>query len=226
MKIDKPSYRTNPLLRLSYSFIAPFYDALIEHPMRKARQRSLALLPALKRNRVLLCGVGTGLDLPILPDLHAYTALDFNSAMLARAKSRGKNLNIDFVLGDCMSLPFQEAQFDHVILHLIVAVVPDPQSCLSEAIRVLKPGGTIILFDKFLQPRQSAPLRRFFNGFSRRFATRMDVVFEDIFQSPPGLEINHNIPILANGWFRSILLHKNIKPTEFSKNTDPPLSGN
>ena len=226
MKNAPSTYRTNPLLRLSYSLIAPFYDALIEYPMRKARQRSLALLPAIKPNRVLLCGVGTGLDLPILPDLHVYTALDFNAAMLARAKSRGKNLNIDFILGDCMTLPFQEAQFDHVILHLIVAVVPDPRSCLSEAVRVLKPGGTIIIFDKFLQPSQSAPVRRLFNGISRRLATRMDVAFEDVLQSAPELEIKHNIPMLANGWFRSILLHKNIEPNEIAKNNDLLLSGN
>ncbi len=206
-------YRLNPFLRRSYSFIAPFYDAAIEYPMRKARQHSLAFLPSIERHRVLLCGVGTGLDLPFLPELHLYTALDFNAAMLSHARPRGKKLNLDFVLGDCMSLPFQEEQFDHVILHLIVAVVPDPQRCLSEAIRVLKPGGTIIIFDKFLQPGKGAPIRRFFNGISRRFATRMDVVFEDILQSTPDLEIKHNIPMLANGWFRSILLHKNIKPS-------------
>lgn len=176
--------------------------------MRKARSRSLDSLPTQASNQVLLCGVGTGLDLPFLPELHRYTALDFNHAMLSRAKPRGKNLNIDFVIGDCMSLPFGDTEFDHVILHLIVAVVPNPQRCISEAARVLKPGGTIIIFDKFLQPQQHAPLRRLFNGITRRFATRMDVVFEDLLYAVPELAVIHNEPILAKGWFRRIVLRK------------------
>ena len=207
---DQP-YLTNPLLRLSYSLIAPFYDSVIERPMREARKRSLRSLPMVDRKHVLLSGVGTGLDLPILPSLHCYTALDFNSSMLVRARTRGKNLDIDFVLGDSMELPFADDWFDHVILHLIVAVVPDPGRCLNEAARVLRPGGTIILFDKFLQPQQRAPIRRLFNGITRRFATRMDVIFEEVLRSTPGLEMVSNEPSLVNGWFRGILLHKSIR---------------
>lgn len=201
-------YRQNPLLRLSYSFIAPLYDVVIERPMREARKRSLRALPVDVAGQVLLSGIGTGLDLPLLPRLHRYTALDFNTAMLARAKPRGAKLDVEFVLGDSMALPFDEAQFDHVVLHLILAVVPEPQHCLSEAARVLKPGGTIILFDKFLQPQQRAPLRRLFNGITRRFATRMDVVFEEVLHAAPELEVVSDVPMLAGGWFRGIVLRK------------------
>ena len=203
-------YLSNPLLRFSYSLIAPLYDAVIERPMREARKQSLSFLPKEDSNHVLVSGVGTGLDLPMLPALHRYTALDFNSAMLARAKPRGKNLNIDFVLGDSMALPFPDAQFDHVVLHLIVAVVPDSARCLSEAARVLKSGGTIILFDKFLQPDQRAPMRRLFSRITRCFATRMDVVFEELHRASPELEVSCNVPLLANGWFRGIVLRKSI----------------
>ncbi len=128
--------------------------------------------------------------------------------MLARARPRGEMLDVDFVLGDSMALPFDDAQFDHVVLHLIVAVVPEPQRCLSEAARVLKSGGTIILFDKFLHPQQRAPLRRLFNGLTRRVATRMDVVFEEVLLAVPDLEVVSDVPMLAGGWFRSIVLRK------------------
>jgi ubiquinone/menaquinone biosynthesis C-methylase UbiE len=204
---DQP-YRRNPLLRASYSLIAPLYDALVEGPMRTARTSSLQALPNDTTRRVLISGAGTGLDLPLLPALHHYTALDFNPAMLARAIPRGRNLNVEFILGDSMALPFGNAQFDHVVLHLIVAVVPKPQRCLSEAARVLKPGGTIILFDKFLQPNQRAPIRRLFNSITRRFATRMDVVFEEVLGAAPELEMVSDVPMLGNGWFRGIVLRK------------------
>jgi phosphatidylethanolamine/phosphatidyl-N-methylethanolamine N-methyltransferase len=208
MNPSKQPYLANPLLRLSYSLFAPLYDALVERPMREARMQSLGFLPIAESKYVLVSGVGTGLDLPLLPALHRYTALDFNSAMLARAKPRGKNLEVDFVLGDSMALPFADAQFDHVVLHLIVAVVPDPERCLSEAARVLKPGGSIILFDKFLHPQQRAPMRRLFNVITRRFATRMDVVFEEVLRATPELKVECNVPMLANGWFRGIVLRK------------------
>lgn len=204
---DQP-YRENPLLRWSYSLIAPFYDLVISRPLLHARTQSLRSLPTEVAEKVLLSGIGTGLDLPLLPDLHHYTALDFNAAMLARARPRGTGLQVDWVLGDSMALPFADAHFDHVVLHLILAVVPQPAQCLSEAARVLKPGGTIIVLDKFLRPQQHAWLRRALNPLSRRIATRMDVVFEEVLREVPKLEVVSNVPLLAGGWFRGIVLRK------------------
>lgn len=201
-------YRENPLLRFSYSLIAPFYDLVISHPLMKARTKSLKSLPADFPGNVLLCGVGTGLDLPLLPSLHHYTALDFNIDMLARAKPRSEGLQVNWVLGDCMELPFADAQFDHVVLHLIVAVVPHPERCLGEAARVLKTGGTVIIFDKFLRPKQQAWLRRAINPLSRHLATRLDVVFENVLDKVSRLSVLSDEPLLAWGWFRKIVLRK------------------
>jgi ubiquinone/menaquinone biosynthesis C-methylase UbiE len=201
-------WRRNSLLRFSYALIAPLYDLVIERPMRTARKRSLRALPVDAPGRVLVSGAGTGLDLPLLPRLHRYVALDFSPAMLRRAVPRGAGLEIDFVLGDSMSLPFADESFDHVVLHLIVAVVPEPERCLAETARVLKPGGTVVVFDKFLKPQQHAWLRRALTPLTRRFATRMDVVFEEALQAAPSLRVVSDEPAMAGGWFRSIVLRK------------------
>ena len=119
---------------------------------------------------------------------------------------------MEFVLGDSMALPFAAAQFDHVVLHLITAVVPQPAHCLSEAARVLKPGGTVIVLDKFLRPQQRAWLRRALNPLSRRIATRMDVVFDDVLRAVPELQVVSDVPLLAGGWFRGIVLRKTAAP--------------
>jgi len=206
-KNDLP-YRENTMLRRSYSLIAPIYDLVVSAALRGARTRSLSALPADAAGKVLLSGIGTGLDLPLLPKLHHYTALDFNAAMLERARPRGADLQVEWVLGDSMALPFSDAQFDHVVLHLILAVVPQPAQCLSEADRVLKPGGTIIILDKFLRPQQTALLRRALNPLSRRIATRMDVVFEEVLSEVPQLQKVIDMPLLAGGWFRGIVLQK------------------
>lgn len=209
MSSRKQPYSRNLLLRWSYSLISPIYDFVIARPLHRARMRSLSSLPVDVAGKVLLSGIGTGLDLPLLPKQHQYAALDFNVAMLSRSKLRGVGLQVEWVLGDSMSLPFPDEQFDHVVLHLIVAVVPQPARCLNEAARVLKSGGQIILLDKFLQPGKLALLRRVLNPLSRRIATRMDVVFEEVIREVPQLSVVSDVPLLAGGWFRGIVMQKN-----------------
>ena len=158
--------------------------------------------------RVLLAGIGTGLDLPHLPPQHQYLGLDLNAAMLSRALPRAGQVDFLPVRGDAQRLPFAEASFDSAVLHLILAVVPDPARCLAEVARVVRPGGTVLVFDKFLRPGQPALLRRLLNPLSRRIATRLDVVFEDILASAPRLALEHDQPALAGGWFRRICLKR------------------
>jgi ubiquinone/menaquinone biosynthesis C-methylase UbiE len=201
-------YLENPFLRVSYTLIAPVYDLAISRLLHSARRRSLQSLPTGVAGEVLLSGVGTGLDLPLLPKLHHYTALDFNTSMLERAKGRGAGLDVAWVLGDSMELPFADEQFDHVVLHLIIAVVPQPVKCLCEVARVLKPGGTVIILDKFLKPHQQAWGRRAFNPLARRLATRLDVVFEHVLEKVPRLRVISDVPLLAGGWLRGIVLQK------------------
>ena len=194
-------------LKHTYTLIAPFYDAAIDRATRAARQRSLSALPEAP-GRVLLTGIGTGLDLPHLPPQHHYIGLDLNQAMLRRAIPRAGHVDFVPVLGDSQQLPFADASFDAAVLHLILAVVPDPPACLREIARLLKPGGKVLIFDKFLRPGQSAPLRRLANPLIRRLATRLDVVFEDTLRHTPTLHLVHDQPTIAGGWFRLIQLHR------------------
>lgn len=158
--------------------------------------------------RVFLGGVGTGLDLPHLPPQHRYVGLDLNRAMLGRAMPRTRHIDFLPVQGDTQCLPFADASFDHAVLHLILAVVPEPKLCLSEAARVLRPGGQLLIFDKFLRRGQPALLRRLANPLLRRVATRLDVVFEDVLGGTPGLSLEFDQPALAGGWFRILRLRK------------------
>lgn len=194
-------------LRHSYTLIAPFYDSFLTHATRGARRRSLAALAELPPQDVLLCGVGTGLDLPHLPSQHRYTGIDLTQAMLRRARPRMHGLQMTSVCGDVQRLPFANASVDTVVLHLILAVVPTPTLCLSEAVRVLRPGGQLLVFDKFLQPGEGG-WKRWLNPLTRRVATRLDVVFEEVLADIGGLHVLSDQPALASGWFRLIRLQK------------------
>ncbi|MEO7320701.1 MAG: class I SAM-dependent methyltransferase [Nitrosospira sp.] len=195
-------------LRHSYTIIAPLYDALLATAATGVRAASLGQLPKQAGLNILINGIGSGLDLPYLSPSHSYTGLDITPAMLNRAKPRIGGLRLNLVQGDSMALPFASRQFDHAILHLILAIVPDSLSCLQETARVLKPGGSVLILDKFLKPGETAWIRRTLNLLSRHIVTRLDVVFEEVLAGVPELRLESDVPVLAGGWFRSIRLIK------------------
>jgi len=200
-------------LKHSYTLIAPIYDRVVDSAFDGFRRRSLErlVLQPEPRPQVLISGVGTGLDIPHLPPGPHYVGIDITPAMLARAEKRARQrpeLDIELRLGDAMDLPFEDHSFDAVILHLILAVVPDSQRALAEAARVLSPGGRMLIFDKFLRPGERAWLKRMLNPLLRHVATRTDVVFEELLEACDDLQCLRDEPALAGGWFRHIELQK------------------
>ncbi len=198
-------------LRHTYSLFAPVYDALVGGPTRGLRRASLAALPEalgeLRGTTILLAGVGTGLDLAHLPPGPHYLGLDLTAAMLHRAQRRRRGA-IALQQGDAMAMPYRDGAFDAVLLHLILAVVPEPARLLAETVRVTRPGGAILIADKFLRPGQRAPLRRLASPLLGRLATRTDVVLEPLLAAHPELRVEQDVPALAGGWFRRIRLRR------------------
>jgi len=201
-------------LKHSYTLLAPIYDSIVSGPIDAYRIKSISRLTNTKNKQILINGIGSGLDIPYLPDDACYTGTDITPAMLERAKRRSEDkssaraLDITFKIADSQALPFQDNSFDFIIMHLILAVVPNPVLALQEAGRVLKPGGNIVIFDKFIRPGQLAIARRLLSIFLQHFATRTDVVFEDTLKTCPELKLIHDKPALAKGWFRLIELKK------------------
>lgn len=128
--------------------------------------------------------------------------------MIRRARRRAllHRRDVAFVLGDATALPFAGGTFDAVVLHLILAVIRRPDLALAESARVLRPGGRILVFDKFLKPGERAPVRRIANLVLAPFLTRTDVVFEEVLSTVPTLRVTEDRPALLGGWFRFITL--------------------
>lgn len=196
-------------LRTSYTLIAPVYDLLVRRFSQNIRKSSLQRLGDVSDQSILLPGIGTGLDIPHLPLAAHYTGMDLTPAMLKRAELQiPEGLNMELQTGDAMAMPFADNQFDCVVMHLILAVVPQPQKALAEAARVVKPGGRILILDKFLKPNEGAWLKRAISPIMGRIATRTDVVFEQLLQGLPHLKLSHNDDAGLGGWFRHIELRK------------------
>lgn len=197
-------------LKHSYTLLAPIYDAIVSAPTEKIRIESLQKLKHLDHQKILINGIGSGLDIPYLPDGHSYIGTDLTPAMLSLAQKRANlhNINIELKQADSMQLPFDENSFDIVLMHLILAVVPDPLKALKEASRVIKPSGKIFILDKFIRPGQIALFKRLINPIIRHIATRTDVQFEELHQHCPELLLKEDKPVMLDGWFRTIELEK------------------
>ena len=84
---------------------------------------------------LLDCGCGTGA-----------TGIDITPKMIEAAKA--KNLErVDWVVGDCENLPFDDNSFDVVICTNSFHHYPNPQKFFDSVFRVLKSGGRLILQD-------------------------------------------------------------------------------
>lgn len=201
---------TNQWNRVRYSFYAPVYDAMAIL-FRRKREVSVALLEVKAGHKVLIVGAGTGLDLDFLPSGCEIVATDITPAMVARIVRRAQRLkmSVKALVMDGQALEFADNTFDKVILHLILSVLPDPVACLREVERVMKPGGEVVVFDKFVPQGESvSPMRRFANLFLNLFFTDITRRFEEIAETTR-LTLLSDTNAGLRGNFRYIKLQKN-----------------
>lgn len=194
--------------RLRYTLYAPFYGRVAT--FRRPRRRSIGLLELQPGERVLVDGAGTGADLDFIPSGVEVVATDLTPAMVERIGSRAEQLGlqVDARVMDAHALDFRDASFDAVILHLIVAVVPDPTLALQEAARVLRIGGRVVVFDKFVPEGASPSLfRRGLNLVTNALFTDVTRTLGPLLEGT-GLTITHRETALLGGAFEIVVLRK------------------
>lgn len=76
------------------------------------------------------------------------TGIDPSPVFLTIARTLADEFtNLNFVEGDGCELPFEDTSFDAVFFHTTLSHVPQAEEALKEAFRVLRPGGTLAVFD-------------------------------------------------------------------------------
>ncbi len=100
------------------------------------------------------------------------------------------------VVGTGESLPFKNNTFDAVLSLAVLEHVRNPFLCAQEIIRVLKPGGTLVVAVPFLQPYHGYP-DHYYNMTGKGLINLFDekIVVKDCFVPPSGL------PIWCLTWF-------------------------
>ena len=197
--------------RVRYTVWAPAYDGIARAAgFDAARRLSIDRLRLAPSDRVLIVGAGTGLDLEFLPLNVHVTAIDVTPAMLKQLERRtaAAGRSVATRIMDARKLVFPDSSFDAVVMHLIVAVMPEPERGLREAVRVLKPGGRIAVFDKFLTDKERPSLkRRLFNAFAKPLFSDLNRRLGPLIAGTP-LVIEHDEAVKFGGTYRAVTLIK------------------
>ncbi|MFI9245057.1 methyltransferase domain-containing protein [Streptomyces sp. NPDC053086] len=94
------------------------------------------------------------------------------------AEAAGMSGKVSFQHGDAMNLPFDDASFSAVWMLESVMQMPDRTAALTEAARVLRPGGRLALTDNYERETISEERRPVIEGILKRYLTQSPASFE------------------------------------------------
>ncbi|MCP4262128.1 MAG: methyltransferase domain-containing protein, partial [Planctomycetes bacterium] len=127
---------------LSFDTFIPFFYPALMLPLRYYRKKAIEMMSFKPGDRILVPGVGSGHDLPFLPEDVTVEGVDISDVMLGIGKLKqkmAKRENVKFKIMDAEDLKFPDNSFDKAILSLFLTVVYDPNKAFAEVVRVVKP---------------------------------------------------------------------------------------
>lgn len=137
-------------VKKAYDRWAPFYDLVFGPVFERGRQAAIAAAERVG-GEILEVGVGTGISLPGYSSRNRIVGIDLSAEMLRKAQRRVTEFGLSNVRLDVMdaeNLSFADASFDVVVAHYVVSTAPHPEAVLDEFVRVLRPGGEIIILSR------------------------------------------------------------------------------
>jgi phosphatidylethanolamine/phosphatidyl-N-methylethanolamine N-methyltransferase len=132
----------------AYGRWAPIYDLVFGPVFRKGRRAAVRAAEKIG-GRILEVGVGTGLSLADYGPGTSILGIDISEPMLKKARQRVATQGLTRVEGlevmDAEHLAVPDASFDVVVAQYVVTAIENPERALNEFVRVVRPGGEIIL---------------------------------------------------------------------------------
>jgi len=132
----------------AYGRWAPVYDLVFGPVFRQGRRAAVVAAERIG-GRVLEVGVGTGLSLADYGKRTRVVGIDISEPMLDKARKRVAAEGLTHVealeVMDAENLAIPDGAFDVVVAQYVVTAIPNPEKALDEFVRVLRPGGEIII---------------------------------------------------------------------------------
>lgn len=128
---------------------APNFDLMAGRGAEKRWEPAKRELFSHMHGKILFLALGTGLDIPVFPKGQDITAIDISPKMIEQAKPRidAYEGRIDAQVMDVHDLTFDDNSFDQIFTSCTFCSVPNPVEGLKSLKRVLKPGGTLYMFE-------------------------------------------------------------------------------
>jgi len=131
----------------------------------ETRERLRAIVQFTGEERALDVGTGAGaLALALAPLVGEVVGIDVVPEILAEARKRAPE-NATFIEADATALPFEVGSFDLVSTARTLHHVSRPEQVIAEMVRVLRPGGTMIVVDQIAPVDSLAAIE--LNAFER-----------------------------------------------------------
>ncbi len=136
------------------------------------RRADVALLGLMDESwKVADLGCGTGaVSQALAPFVEQVIAVDESNAMLSAARKRLHGVeNVDIRNGRLEALPLPDGEVDVSLLFLVLHYAAEPARVIAEAVRVLKPGGRLLVLDMMPHDRQDLrqTMGHLWQGFDR-----------------------------------------------------------
>lgn len=163
----------------TYDFLNHFMSLGIDILWRK---KAIRQLKSLNPKSILDVATGTGdFAFEAIKILHPekVTGVDISAGMLDEARKKIKARNLEHVfsvsLGDSEMLPFADNEFDAITVAYGVRNYENLEKGLADMLRVLKPGGKIVILE-FSKPQQF-PVKQLYNFYFKHITPFFGKVF-------------------------------------------------
>ncbi len=150
-----------------YRFVNELDDAAVENLINRLESRAkdrvftrlfdkyAAQLNLPHASQILVVGCGTGVIVRLLAHRSDFPGIvlgvDHSRVFIEAARrfahEEGIDDRVEFRIGDAHRLDFPEGAFDVAIAHTVISHVTEPATILREMARVVRPGGTVAVFD-------------------------------------------------------------------------------
>lgn len=140
---------TDTVTQRKWDKAAPTFDLMASRGAEKRWAPFKRQLFSAMDGNILFLALGTGLDIACFPAGKTITALDISPEMLKLAQSRIESYpgHITSRVMDVHQMDYPDDHFDQAFTSCTFCSVPNPVAGLESLKRVLKPGGSLRMFE-------------------------------------------------------------------------------